>query len=322
MSGNTIYASTRFSSPRRQARLFLGFCGAVTVLLALGSAWLFLSNIGELIPDTIEVHDNVDAMNAWRTDSGPKTVAGGFWRDASFWRSVNLTVATSTLTALLAALVGIPAAYALSRFRLPGRTAIHVLFSAIIVLPASSVGLCLIVMFQYGPLYSLQEWFAAHGLSLQAPHTLFPGIVVAQMVLSLAMGLSAWRATFDGINPRYEYVARSLGSSHWHAFRSVILPVAKPGLIVGFILAWARAMAEFGAVLLFCGTFRELPLSRFSTFTQSLNMHQADFLPVAMWAEIENGNIEYGFAIAFVLVLISAISVYSIHRIGGKGYIW
>jgi len=142
------------------------------------------------------------------------------------------------------------------------------------------------------------------------------------MVLSLAMGMSAWRATFAGVNTRFEHVARSLGSSHWYAFRTIVLPIAKPGLIAGFILAWTRAMAEFGAVLLFCGTFRELPLSRFSTLTRILHMEQADFLPVAMWVEIENGNVENGLGIAFALVLISGLSVYSIHRIGGKGYIW
>ncbi len=146
--------------------------------------------------------------------------------------------------------------------------------------------------------------------------------MVAQLVLALAMGLSAWRAAFDAVNPRFEHVARSLGSSRWRAFRTVTLPAAKTGLIAGLVLAWVRAMAEFGSVLLFCGTFRELPLSRFSPLTQTLQMHQADFLSVAMWAEIEFGNVEYGFGIAFALVLTSALSVYAIHRIGGKGYVW
>jgi molybdate transport system permease protein len=284
------------------------------VLLVLGSCWLFLSNASQLVPRRIT---SSEAMEQWRTDTRPKAFAGAFWRDASFWRSVNLSVVTSTFTAVAAALVGVPAAYALSRYRIPGRKLIDVLFSSVIVLPASAVGLALIVMFQHGPLYRLQQW-----LGLRVPHTLFPGIVVAQGVLALAMGLSAWRAAFDAVNPRFEHVARSLGSSRWRAFWTVTLPAAKTGLIAGFILAWARAMAEFGAVLLFCGTFRELPLSRFSTLTQAVQMHKADFLSVAMWVEIEFGNVEYGFGIAFALVLISAVSVYTIHRIGGKGYVW
>jgi len=299
---------------RLQARLFVAACYAASVLLVLGSCWLFLSNADQLVPPK---PTRSKAMQAWRTDTRPKAFAGALWRDPSFWRSANLTVAASTLTALIAAAVGIPAAYALSRYRIPGRALIDVLFSSVIVLPASAVGLALIVMFQHGPLYGLQQ-----ALGVKVPHTLFPGIVVAQLVLALAMGLSAWRAAFDGVNPRFEHVARSLGSSPWRAFRTVTLPAAKPGLIAGFILAWVRAMAEFGAVLLFCGTFRELPLSRFSAFTQAIGMHKADFLSVAMWADIEYGNVEYGFGIAFALVLISALSVYAIHRIGGKGYVW
>jgi len=299
---------------RLQARLFVAGAYAACVVLVLGSCWLFLSNAGQLVP---EQPAPSEAMREWRTDTRPKAFAGAFWRDASFWRSVNLSVATSTFTALAAALVGIPAAYGLSRHKLPGRKLIDVLFSSVIVLPASAVGLALIVMFQHGPLHRVQEW-----LGFKVPHTLFPGIVVAQLVLALAMGLSAWRAAFDAVNPRFEHVARSLGSSGWRAFWTVTLPAAKTGLVAGFILAWVRAMAEFGSVLLFCGTFRELPLSRFSSLTRALQMHQADFLSVAMWVEIEFGNVEYGFGIAFALVLISAVSVYAIHCIGGKGYVW
>jgi len=301
-------------SGRRSARLFTAACYAVTVLLLVGSCWLFLGNVDQLVP-TKRVAS--DAMQQWRTDDRPKAFAGGLWRDPGFWRSVNLTLTTSTLTALVAALVGIPAAYALSRYRVPGRRVIDVLFSSVIVLPASSVGLCLIVMFQYGPLYDLQL-----ALGFRVAHSLLPGIVVAQLVLSLAMGMSAWRAAFDGVNVRFEQVARSLGSSPWRAFRTVTLPAAKTGLIAGVILAWVRAMAEFGSVLIFCGTFRELPLSRFSPLTRALGMQQADFLSVAMWSEIEYGNVEYGFGIGFALVAIGAVSVYAIHRIGGKGYVW
>jgi molybdate transport system permease protein len=297
-----------------QARLFVATCYAVTVCLLVGSCWLFLGNADQLVPGK---RVESEAMRQWRTDDRPKVFAGGLWRDPAFWRSVNLTLTTSTLTALLAALVGIPAAYALSRYRVPGRRLIDVLFSSVIVLPASSVGLCLIVMFQYGPLYELQR-----GLGFRVAHTVLPGIVMAQLVLSLAMGMSAWRAAFDGVSPRFEQVARSLGSSRWRAFRTVTLPAAKSGLIAGLILAWVRAMAEFGSVLIFCGTFRELPLSRFSPAVQAVHMHKADFLSVAMWSEIEYGNVEYGFAIGFALVAISAVSVYAIHRIGGKGYVW
>ena len=302
------------SGRRLSAHVFVAVCYTATVILVLSTCWLFLSNVDQLVPEeTIQTRDT----ESWRTDARPKRFAGGFWQDAAFWRSVRLSLFTATITAVVAAIVGIPAAYALTRYRIPGRGIIEVLFSSVIVLPASAVGLCLILMFQYGPLHDLQE-----GLGFKVPHTLLPGMVIAQLVLALAMGLSAWRAAFAGVNPRFEHVARSLGSSRWRTFWTVSLPAAKSGLIAGFILAWVRAMAEFGAVLIFCGTFRELPLSRFPRWAQALEMQQADILSVSMWVEIEFGNIEYGFGIAFALVLISAVSVYAIHRIGGKGYVW
>ena len=176
--------------------------------------------------------------------------------------------------------------------------------------------LFLIVVLKNGPLLDLQE-----GLGIQVPYTL-PAIVVVQLVLSLAMGMSAWRAAFDGVNPRFEHVARSLGSSPWRAFWTVTLPSAKTGIIAGLILAWTRAAAEFGGVLLFCGTFSQQAIERFGPGTRALQLHQADPLAVNMWVQIEYGNVEYGFAIAFVLVLVSAVSVYTIHRMGGKGYLW
>jgi len=291
----------------------LAFAYAACTLLVLGSVWLFATNLPALhTPGVVPSQ----VMESWRP-SEELGFAQGFWSQPAFWRSLRLSLLSSTLTALFAALLGIPAAYALSRGHLPGRRVIDTLFSSLMILPSSSVGLCLIVLFQHGPLLRLQEL-----LQIRVPHSLFPGIVMAQLILALAMGLSAWRAAFDGVNPRFEQVARSLGSRPWRVFRTVTLPLAAPGLGAGLILAWVRAMAEFGAVLLFCGTFRELPISRFSGLTRALGVEQADILPVAMWAEIEYGNVEYGMALGFALLTLTALSVYVMHRLGGKGYVW
>ena len=243
--------------------------------------------------------------------------AGGFWKDVYFWKSLNLTLIITVLTTLIATVAGVPAAYALSRYSIPGKSVIDVLFSSLMVMPGSVIGICLIVMFNYGPLWDLQNM-----LGFKFAHSIFPGMLIASLVLSFAFGMSAWKATFDSINPRFEQVARTLGSNRWQAFRTVTFPLAKTGIVTGIILAWTRAMAEFSAVLFFCGTFGELPASRFSDFTKFLQMDQADWLSVAVWAQVEFGNIEYGFALAFVLVFIGGISVYIMHRIGAKGYVW
>jgi ABC-type sulfate transport system permease component len=293
--------------------LFYSFAG----FLFLYSAYLFLSNLDQLFVTEAAIKTR-EITAVWDEDREIlNQFAGGFWKDAYFWKSLNLTVVTTLITTLIASILGIPTAYALSRYRIPGMSVVETLFSSLIVMPGSVIGICLIVMFNYGPLWKLQN-----ALGFKFAHSLFPGMVIASLVLSFALGLSAWKAAFDSVNPRFEQVARSLGSSRWRAFRTVTLPLAKSGIIAGIILAWTRAMAEFSAVLFFCGTFRELPPSRFSDFTKLIQMDQADWVSVAVWAQVEFGNIEYGFALAFVLVLIGGMSVYIMHRIGAKGFVW
>lgn len=313
MSGNSVAAGRSGTGDRF---LFKAFFGSFAGFLFFYAAWLFLSNIDQLFV-TKAVQETRELI-AWGEDREiMNRFAGGFWLDPYFWKSLNLTLMITIITTAISTVLGIPAAYALSRYSIPGKRFIEILFSSVIVIPASSVGLCLIVMFNYGPLWKLQQH-----LGFRFAHSIFPGMIIASFVLSFALGLSAWKATFENINPRFEHVARSLGSSRWRAFRTVTLPLAKSGLIAGIILAWTRAMAEFGAVLFFCGTFRELPFGRFSAFEHALHIDQADWLSVAIWAQIEFGNVEYGFALAFILVLIGGVSVYVMHRIGAKGYIW
>ena len=292
---------------------FYGFA----ILMFSYSAYLFVSNIDQLTinQEAIETRELTNVWDDQRTVMNE--FAGGFWKDTYFWKSLNLTLIITVITTIIVSLVGIPTAYALSRFKIPGKAVIEILFSSIIVLPASSVGLCLIVMLNHGPLFQLQKW-----LGFRFAHSIFPGMIIDSIVLSFAFGISAWKATFDSINPRFEIVARSLGSSSWRAFRTITLPMSKSGLAAGIILAWTRTMAEFGAVLFFCGTFRELPASRFSDLVKFLKIDQADSLSVAVWSQIEYGNVEYGFALAYVLVIIGGGAVYLMHRIGAKGYIW
>jgi len=318
MSGKT--AANKLSINHVQAKrsgsyILIAVLYAAVVTLILFSLLLVLSNVDQLFPHKPAGDTNL--MQQWRTDDTHVGVfAGGFWKSATFWRSMNITVVTATITTLIAAVLGIPASYALARYRVPGRSLIDILFSSVIVLPSSSIGLCLIVALQYSPLYPLQK-----SLGIIIPYSL-GGIIIVQLVLSLAMGISAWKAAFAGVNPRFEHVARSLGSSPWRAFRTVTLPNAKAGIIAGLVIAWTRAAAEFGGVLIFCSTFAERPAQSFPPFIRTLQLHKADILPVMMWSQIEYGNLEFGFAIGFALVVISAASVFAIHKLGGKTYIW
>ena len=304
------------SGKRHGRKIFNAFFYSFAGFLFLYSAYLFLSNLDQLF--VTEAAVKTREITNWGEDREIlNQFAGGFWKDPYFWKSLNLTLVITLITTLIATLLGIPTAYALSRYRIPGKSVVGIFFSSLMVMPGSVIGICLIVMFNYGPLWDLQNL-----LGFKFAHSIFPGMVIASLVLSFAFGMSAWKATFDSVNPRFEQVARSLGSNRWRAFKTITFPLAKSGIVTGIILAWTRAMTEFSAVLFFCGTFRELPASRFSDFTKFLQMDQADWVSVAVWAQVEFGNIEYGFALAFVLVFIGGISVYVMHRIGAKGYVW
>ncbi len=264
----------------------------ITLLFLSGVCWLFLCNLG---------HTDYSSI---------KQLLQSDW----FWRSFKLSLFTSAVTTIIAMLIGVPSAYALSRFTIPGKTIIEIMFSSVIVLPASGIGLCLMVAFQWDPVLKIQE-----AIGFRVAHS-FPSIIIAQLVLALAMGIKAWKSAFDDLDVRTEQVARTLGAGRRYAFFAVTLPSAKIGLLTGIILAYTRAMAEFGAVLLFSSTFRERDASHFSSFVRLLGLDRADILPVGMWMEIEGGNIEQGIAIAFVLVLITFLSVFSVNLLTGKGF--
>lgn len=278
------------SSSRRFERLLRFALAAVVV----ASLWLFVSSLGQ-------------------TDAAAiRTLFGRAW----FWRSAWLSVFTATVTTALAVVLGIPAAYALSRFHFRGRIAAGVLLDSVLVLPASTIGLTLMVVLQYPPILAWQD-----ALGFRVVHSLV-AVVLAQLVLALAFGIQAFRAAFDSQDPRYEHVARTLGGSRTRTFLTVTLPLAKSGILAGIVLAWTRALAEFGAVLLVAGTFRVRDAGQFSALSHTLGLANADLLSVGMWMEIEGGRTEQGVAIAFVLVLVSAMSVYALHRLADGRQDW
>jgi len=258
-------------------------------LVVAASVWLFASNL-----------DQTDG-------AAVRTLLARPW----FWRSAWLSVVTATTTTLLAVAIGVPTAYALARFEFRGRAAAGVALDALLVLPASTVGLCLMVAFQYPPILAMQD-----ALGGRVVHSL-AGVVVAQLVLALAFGVQAWRAAFASVNPRCEHVARALGASPTRTFFTVTIPAARSGIVAGVVLAWTRALAEFGAVLLVAGTFHRRDPSHFSGLARALAVNNGDVLSVGMWMEVEGGRTGQGVAIAFTLVLVSAVSVYLLHRLAG-----
>lgn len=203
--------------------------------------------------------------------------------------------AYTSLTALaLILLFAVPAGYALSRRRFPGRSIANALVDAPIVLPPVVVGVSLLAFFA-GPFgRPLKTALAAAGLSM----TSAAGIVLCQFILAVPYAVRAAQAAFDSVDRRLEQAALCLGCSPSQAFRRVTLPLSANGLFAGAVMAWARAIGVFGPLMVFVGTSPRVQV-----------------MPTMIWLELSVGNIETSLAIALVMLLMAGASLAVVHRL-------
>ena len=157
-----------------------------------------------------------------------------------------------SLWATLAALVfGVPLAWLLARVEFPGRGLARALCTLSMVLPPVVAGVALFYALGRRGLVGqyLDRWF---GFTL--PFTT-PGVIVAQTFVAMPFLVLTVEASIRQLDTRFEDAARTLGASRWYVFRRVTVPAIRPGLVAGAVLAWARALGEFGATITFAGNF-------------------------------------------------------------------
>lgn len=224
-----------------------------------------------------------------------------------FWAAVSnkdvvyatkLSFITSFATVLLSLIVGVPAGYLLSRYRFPGHVVIDTLLDLPIVLPPLVVGVSLLIFFQT----TVGRFINNNVLELVFTPT---GIVLAQFTVACAFGIRTVKATFDQIDPRIENVARTLGASRSQAFFRVSLPMAKGGIMAAAVMTWARAIGEFGPVLIFCGTTRQ----------------RTEVLPTSIYLEFQVGNLQAALAISMLMVALAMATLLIFKKLGGKYYV-
>lgn len=162
-----------------------------------------------------------------------------------------LSIRCSLMATVISAVVGVPLAWVLARLAFPGRGIVRALCTLSMVLPPVVAGVALFFSFGRAGLFGqhLHRWF---GISL--PFTT-GGVVVAQTFVAMPFLVLTVEASLRQFDTRYEDAARTLGASRWYAFRHVTLPAIRPGLAAGAVLAWARALGEFGATITFAGNF-------------------------------------------------------------------
>jgi molybdate transport system permease protein len=165
--------------------------------------------------------------------------------------ALRLSLWCSLWATVLALIFGVPLAWLLARISFPGRGLVRALCTLSMVLPPVVAGVALFYALGRRGLLGqyLDRWF---GITL--PFTT-AGVVVAQAFVAMPFLVITVEAAFRQVDRRFEDAARTLGASRWYVFRRVTLPAIRPGLIAGAVLAWARALGEFGATITFAGNF-------------------------------------------------------------------
>jgi molybdate transport system permease protein len=177
--------------------------------------------------------------------------------------ALRVSMVTSLIATAVAVTLGVPLAWALARVPFPGRSIVRAVVMLPVVLPPVVGGVALLLALGRRGLVGqwLDEWF---GVTL--PFTT-AGAVVAQAFVAMPFLVLTAEAGFRAVDPRMDAAAATLGAGPWYTFRRVTLPLAAPAVAAGTVLAWARALGEFGATITFAGNApgetQTLPLAVF-----------------------------------------------------------
>ena len=187
--------------------------------------------------------------------------------------ALALTLLTATTATMAAVLGATPGAYLLARRRFSGRTIIIAILDLPLIVPHPVAGIALLlVLGRASPLGS-----ALLGAGLRITGSVF-GIVCAMVFVAAPLYVGGAREAFTRIDRRYESVARTLGDSAWAAFRRITLPLSFRGLTAAAIVMWARAVSEFGAIVVLTYNPKVASVLSYERFT-TLGLSGA--LPVA-----------------------------------------
>lgn len=161
---------------------------------------------------------------------------------------VAFTLRMAAAATALVLVPGVAAGLLLARYRGPLRGALDTLLSLPLVLPPTAVGLVLLEAL--GRNRPLGGWLADHGVDVVFT---WKAVVLATAAMSFPLLVRSARTAFEEVDPRLVGLARTLGSGPWSAFFRVTLPLARRGILAGAVLAFSRALGEFGATVLVAG---------------------------------------------------------------------
>ena len=212
--------------------------------------------------------------------------------------ALSLSLRVAVLATVVNAAVGIPLAYALARWRFRGRAVVDLLVTLPLVLPPTVTGYYLIVLLGRrgwlgAPLYQATGWTIAFT---------WYAAVVAATVMALPLLVRTARAAIESVDHDLEKAAYTLGRSEWRTALEVTLPLARNGILAGLVLAFARALGEFGATLMLAGN---IP-GRTTT------------VPLAIYTAVQTGESGAALALVGILTALSCVVLVAAARLGAR----
>lgn len=236
--------------------------------------WLVLSSLLVLLFIVVPLARTVvspDAERMWAT-----------LRDEDVLRSVGLSMGASAMAAVLSLVLGTPLAYVLARREFPGKKAVESLIDLPIMIPHPVIGIAFLT------LAGRNNWFgrllADMGVEIMGTVT---GITAVLFFVGLPFYINTAKAGFESVPVRLERVSRSLGAGPGATFFRVTLPLCRRSMLVGMIMCMARALSEFGAVVIVA--------------------YHPMIAPVLMFERFTAYGLKYSQPVAVILILVSLV---------------
>lgn len=183
---------------------------------------------------------------------------------SELWGAARLSIEIASVATIVCTLVGVPLAWGMARRKFTGRGLVEAIILLPVVLPPTVVGYAILVLL--GANGVIGHWLGGYSITFT-----FEGAVLAAAVVALPMLYLPAKAGFAAVEREMEDVATLMGASRWQTFWHVSVPLARRGLASGIVLAFARALGEFGATVMVFGWQPgrlTLPISVYAQFEQ------------------------------------------------------
>jgi len=226
----------------------------------------------------------------------PLTTMGEYLTKPVVLDALRLSLFTSLTSLALIVILGTPLAYVLGRRNFPGKRLLETLVEVPLVMPPAVAGVALLLAFGRRGLLGP----AIEGAGLQIAFST-AAVVVAQTFVASPFYIRAAQGAFQSVPVDLPESASTEGAGEWARFQRILLPLALPGMASGAIVAWARALGEFGATILFAGSFQG----------------RTQTMPLAIYSALES-DMNAAIVISAILVVVSFVLLISFKLLSGR----